>query len=72
MLELGCGNIICVMAASIVLYIFFEYPFRRIIDFTLLPFVSHDEVLHLGFVRRQVNSAATGKKINEPETPHPQ
>lgn len=51
-LELGFGNLICVMAASIVLYIFFEFPFKRVIDFTLLPLVSHDEALHLGHVRR--------------------
>ena len=50
-LELGFGNIICVMTASIILYIMFEFPFKRIIDFTLLPHVSHDEAYHLSHVR---------------------
>ena len=54
-LELGFGNIICVMTASLLLYLMYEFPFKRIIDFTLLPYVSHDEVYHLGHVRRNAN-----------------
>lgn len=64
-LELGCGNIICVMAASIVLYLLFEFPFKRIIDFTLLPYLSHDEALHLGHVRRKANMASKLSAIGE-------
>ena len=56
MLELGLGNVICVMMASAVLYLLFEYPFRKVIQYTLLPYVSHDEVLQLVYVRRKANS----------------
>jgi len=55
-LELGLGNVVCVMVASILLYLIFEFPFKRIIDYTLLPYCSHDEVLHLVYVRRKTNS----------------
>ena len=55
-LELGLGNVVCVMVAAVFLYLLFEFPFKRIIDFTLLPYCSHDEVLHLNYVRRKANS----------------
>lgn len=55
-LELGLGNVVCVMVAGTFLYILFEFPFKRIIDFTLLPYFSHDEVLHLNYVRRKASS----------------
>lgn len=55
-LELGLGNVVCVMVAALGLYLLFEFPFKRIIDFTLLPYVSHDEVLHLHYVRRKLNA----------------
>ena len=55
-LELGLGNVVCVMVAGVFLYLLFEYPFKRIIDFTLLPYLSQDEAVHLLFVRRKVNS----------------
>ena len=54
-LELGLGNVVCVMVASILLYLLFEFPFKRLIQYTLLPYVSHDEVLHLVYVRRKAN-----------------
>ena len=54
-LELGLGNVVCVMVAAIMLYLMFEYPFKRLIEFTLLPFFSHDETLYLTYLRRQVN-----------------
>ena len=34
-LELGLGNVVCVMVASFGLYLLFEYPFRRLIEFSL-------------------------------------
>lgn len=55
-LELGIGNVVCVMFASILLYLIFEYPFKRIIDFTLMPYCSHDEALHLRYLRRKFNA----------------
>ena len=55
-LELGLGNVVCVMAAAIILYLCFEYPFKRLIEFTLLKYVSHDEALHLLYVRQKANS----------------
>ena len=38
-LELGLGNIVCVMIISIFLYLLFEYPFSRLIQLTLLPYL---------------------------------
>ena len=55
-LELGLGNVCCVMLASFMLYLMFEYPFRRLIEFSLLPFCSADEEMHLHYVRRKANS----------------
>ena len=55
-LELGLGNVVCVMIAAFFLYLLFEYPFRRVIELTVLKYVSHDEVYNLHHVRRMVNS----------------
>ena len=55
-LELGLGNVCCVMLASFMLYLMFEYPFRRLIEFSLLPFCSADEEMYLHYVRRKANS----------------
>ena len=55
-LELGLGNVVCVMAASIILYLLFEYPFKRLVDLSVAPYLSHDDVLHLHYVRRKANS----------------
>ena len=44
------------MVAAIFLYLLFEYPFKRIIELTVLKYVSHDEVYNLHHVRRMVNS----------------
>ena len=52
-LELGIGNVVCVIIAAFLLYLIFEFPFRRLIEHTLLPYVSHDEIYHLAFVRRK-------------------
>ena len=52
-LELGIGNVVCVMIAAFLLYLLFEFPFRRLIEHTLLPYVSHDDVYHLAYVRRK-------------------
>ena len=60
-LELGLGNVCCVMIAAIFLYLCFEYPFRRIIEFTLLPYCSHDDELHLLYVRLRSNSPINHK-----------
>ena len=54
-LELGLGNIVCVMVAAMMLYLMFEYPFRRLLEFTVLPYCSHDQELYLTYLRRQVN-----------------
>ena len=53
-LELGIGNVICVMVAAFLLFLAFEFPFRRLIEYTLLPYVSHDDVYHLAHVRRKI------------------
>jgi len=55
-LELGLGNVVCVMVASIFLYLLFEYPFKRLIDISLLPYLTHDDVLELVYVRRQIGA----------------
>ena len=52
-LELGFGNIVCVMIAAFLLYLLFEFPFKRLIEHTLLPWVSHDDVYHLAHVRQK-------------------
>ena len=52
-LELGLGNVVCVMAAAFVLYLMFEFPFKRLIEHHLLPLVSHDDVYHLAYVRQK-------------------
>ena len=44
------------MVAAFFLYLLFEYPFRRIIELTILKYVSHDEVYNLHHVRTMVNS----------------
>ena len=51
-LELGLGNVVCGMVAAIMLYLMFEYRFKRLIEFTLLPVFSHDETLYLTYLRR--------------------
>ena len=61
-LELGIGNCVCVMFAGIMLYLCFEYPFRRLIEFTLLPYCSNDEALHLNYVRMRANSPLNHQK----------
>ena len=53
-IELGLGNVVCVMVAGIMLYLLFEFPFRRLIQFSLLPYCSHDEVMKLHYVRRNI------------------
>ena len=52
-LELGLGNVVCVMAAAFLLYLMFEFPFKRLIEHHLLPLVSHDDVYHLSYVRQK-------------------
>ena len=44
------------MVAAFFLYLLFEYPFKRIIELTVLKYVSHDEVYNLHHVRMKVNS----------------
>ena len=53
-IELGLGNVVAVMVASIFLYLLFEFPFKRLIQFSLLPYCSHDEVMKLHYVRRNI------------------
>lgn len=63
MLELGLGNVVCVMVASIFLYLLFEYPFKRLIDISLLPYLTHDDVLELVYVRRQIGAPLNHEDI---------
>ena len=51
--EYGFGNTISVMIVAFSLYHVFEFPFRRLIEYSLLPFVSHDDIYHLAYVRRK-------------------
>jgi len=62
-LELGLGNVVCVMVASIFLYLLFEYPFKRLIDISLLPYLTHDDVLELVYVRRQIGAPLNHEDI---------
>ena len=62
-LELGLGNVCCVMIAAFLLYLLFEFPFRRLIEYTLLPLVSHDDIYHLSHVRQKANAQKTAEAL---------
>ena len=62
--ELGLGNVVCVMVASICLYLVFEYPFSHLIRITLMPYLSSDDVMELAFVRRLVYLEESSKAEN--------
>ena len=49
-LELGVGNVICVMVAGIILYLLIEFPLKRIIQWSILPAISSDKQKHSYFV----------------------
>lgn len=59
MLELGLGNVVLVMIASLGLYLLFEYPFKRMLELTLLKSISLEESLLLAHVRRNMSSSKT-------------
>ncbi len=44
------------MVASIFLYLLFEYPFKRLIDIFLIPYLTHDDIHELVYVRRQIGA----------------
>ncbi len=44
------------MVASIFLYLLFEYPFKRLIDLFLIPYLTHDDVHELVYVRRKIGA----------------
>ena len=52
------------MVAAFFLYLLFEYPFKRIIELTVLKYVSHDEVYNLHHVRRMVNSPSSQIQVS--------
>ena len=54
------------MVASIALYLLFEFPFKRIIDYCIMPYCSQDETLHLFYVRRKAKATKypIGSKIS--------
>jgi hypothetical protein len=45
-IELGVGNVICVMAAGLVLFLFFEFPMHRMLQWTVYPKISADSAKH--------------------------
>ena len=48
--ELGIGNVICVMMAGLALYLLFEFPMRRLLQWSVLPAISSDKRKHSYFV----------------------
>jgi hypothetical protein len=45
-LYLGCGNVLSVLASSLVIYLIVEHPLKRLVDLMIVkPFLSHDELL---------------------------
>jgi len=57
------------MVASIALYLLFEFPFKRLIDYSIMPYCSQDETLHLFYVRRKAKSPSCSKMSIHSETP---
>jgi hypothetical protein len=47
--QLGIGNVICVMMAGLALYLLFEFPFRRLLQWSVLPKISSDKRKHSYF-----------------------
>lgn len=45
-LELGIGNVACILVVSVLLYLLFEWPLRRLNQIYIYPYLSHDEILH--------------------------
>jgi hypothetical protein len=48
--ELGIGNVICVMMAGLTLYLLFEFPMKRLLQWSVLPAISSDKRKHSYFV----------------------
>jgi len=60
-LELGLGNVIFVMAASLTLYLLFEWPFRNLLTLALLKKCSYEDSLHLAYLRRKLSASGSPK-----------
>ena len=63
MLELGLGNVIAVMIVSVGFYLLFEYPFRRLLELSVLRFCSHDDLLNLTHIRRKIGLGSIRDEI---------
>ena len=64
-LELALGNIVAVMVCGIFMYILFEYPFRRALELTILPYCSSDKAMrlhHESLTRLQLKESQ-GKRV---------
>lgn len=48
--ELAIGNIFLILFVGMVLYLLFEYPFRRLLQWSVLPSLSWDKIKHAYFV----------------------
>lgn len=54
-LELGIGNVVLVMIVSLILYLLFEYPFKRLFELSLIKFCSFEDSFLLAYLRRNMN-----------------
>ena len=52
-LELGIGNVFCVLIGAFFIYIVFEFPIKRLVQMTCNKKLNHDEVYHLRFLRQK-------------------
>ena len=52
-IELGIGNVCCVLLAAMFIYLAFEFPIRRIVEMSLYKHVTHDEIYHLSLVTKK-------------------
>lgn len=48
--ELAIGNIFAILFVGMILYLLFEYPFRRLLQWSVLPSLSYDKIKHAYFV----------------------
>lgn len=48
--ELGIGNVICVLIAGLTLYLLFEFPIKRLLQWSVISAISSDKRKHSYFV----------------------